>query len=150
MMLFGQTRLFFAMARDGLLPSFLNKLHPKYHTPHVVTIITGVGVTIFSGFFPVGLLADVSNSGTLCAFFMVSIGVMMLRHKDPERRRSFRVPLVWLVGPLAVFGCAYLFYNLPTRTNLFFIAWTAVGLLAYALYGYGHSDLGKARGKSGS
>jgi basic amino acid/polyamine antiporter, APA family len=149
MMLFGQTRLFFAMARDGLLPSFLNKLHPTYHTPHVVTIITGVGVTIFSGFFPVGLLADVSNSGTLCAFFMVSIGVMILRLNDPSRRRSFRVPLVWVVGPLAVIGCGYLFYHLPTKTNVFFIGWTAVGLLAYALYGYRHSDMARG-GKKGA
>ena len=146
MMLFGQTRLFFAMARDGLLPSFLNKLHAVYKTPYVVTIITGVGICIFAGFFPVGVLADVSNSGTLCAFFMVSVGVMILRVRDPGRARSFRVPGVWIVGPLATIGCLYLFFGLPTKTNLIFLIWTSVGLVVYALYGYRSSHMNKANG----
>lgn len=147
MMLFGQTRLFFAMARDGLLPRFLNKLHPKYHTPHVVTLITGLTVTVFAGFFPVGLLADVSNSGTLTAFFMVSLGVMILRVRDAGRRRGFRVQAIWLVGPLAAIGCLLLFINLPLKTNFIFLGWTAIGLVVYRLYGYSHSDM---NGKPGA
>jgi APA family basic amino acid/polyamine antiporter len=144
MMLFGQTRIFFSMSRDGLLPSFLNKLHPKYKTPYVVTLITSLFVTVFAGFFPVGVLADISNSGTLCAFLMVAIGVMILRVKDPGRKRSFRVPAIWLVGPLATVGCLVLFALLPSRTQLMFIYWSAAGLVVYALYGFRNSAINKA------
>ena len=109
MMLFGQTRIFFVMARDGLLPfgETLSKVHPKFGTPYVVTIITGIAVTIFAAFFPVGVLADISNSGTLFAFLTVSVGVMVLRVRDPGRHRPFRMPFIWLVGPLAFIGCAF-------------------------------------------
>ena len=144
MMLFGQTRIFFSMSRDGLLPSFLNKLHPKYKTPYVVTLITSLFVTVFAGFFPVGVLADISNSGTLCAFLMVAIGVMILRVKDPGRKRSFRVPAIWLVGPLATIGCLVLFALLPSRTQLMFIYWSAAGLVVYVLYGFRNSAINKA------
>lgn len=146
MMLFGQTRIFFSMSRDGLLPAFLNRLHSKYKTPYVVTLITSGFVTIFAGFFPVGVLADISNSGTLCAFLMVAIGVMMLRVRDPERRRSFRVPAIWVVGPLAALGCAVLFAWLPTRTQLMFLYWSGAGLVVYALYGYRRSAMGSRPG----
>ena len=144
MMLFGQTRIFFSMSRDGLLPAFLNKLHPKYKTPYVVTLITSLFVTVFAGFFPVGVLADISNSGTLCAFLMVAIGVMILRVKDPGRKRSFRVPAIWLVGPLAALGCLVLFALLPARTQLMFIYWSLAGLVVYALYGYKSSKINQA------
>lgn len=144
MMLFGQTRIFFSMSRDGLLPAFLNKLHPKYKTPYVVTLITSAFVTVFAGFFPVGVLADISNSGTLCAFLMVAFGVMILRVRDPGRKRSFRVPAVWLVGPLAAAGCAVLFWWLPERTKLMFVYWSLAGLVVYALYGYRRSTMNKA------
>jgi APA family basic amino acid/polyamine antiporter len=142
-MLFGQTRLFFSMARDGLLPSFLTRVHTRFKTPHVVTIITGSAVTIFAAFFPVGFLADVSNSGTLFAFLAVSVGVMMLRRSDPSRVRSFRVPGIWLVGPLAALGCVVLFLSLPAKTQIFFMAWTVTGLVVYYLYSHGHSAMGK-------
>ena len=109
MMMLGQTRIFFVMARDGLLPPVLSKVHPKFKTPHVVTMMTGVGVTIAAAFFPVGKLADVSNGGTLCAFLLVALAIMALRRTDPSRKRSFRTPAVWVVAPLAAAGCLLLF-----------------------------------------
>ena len=143
MMLFGQTRIFFVMARDGLLPfgETLSKVHPKYGTPYVVTIITGIAVTIFAAFFPVGVLADISNSGTLFAFMMVSLGVMILRRREPDRPRPFRTPVIWLVGPAALLGCVALLLSLPMSTQLTFLKWTAAGLLIYLLYGYRKSPL---------
>jgi basic amino acid/polyamine antiporter, APA family len=139
MMLFGQTRIFFSMARDKLLPDVLTKIHTRFQTPHVVTLITGVGVTLAAAFFPVGKLADLSNGGTLAAFFSVALGVMILRVTNPHRKRSFRTPFVWVVGPLALAGCLLLFSLLPLFTILVFFAWAAFGLVVYALYGYRRS-----------
>jgi APA family basic amino acid/polyamine antiporter len=143
MMIYGQTRIFFTMSRDGLLPEVLSKVHPKYHTPHVITIITGVFVSLFAAIFPVGVLADISNSGTLFAFFMVSIGVMVLRVKQPDRPRPFRTPFVWVVCPLAVAGCLLLFLNLSSYTLSLFFGWAVIGVVVYALYGYRHSDIAR-------
>ena len=95
MMMFGQTRVFFTMARDGLLPEKLASVHPRYKTPHVVTLVTGIGATIAAAVLPVGKLADYSNSGTLFAFLMVAIAVMVLRRTDPGRKRPFRTPGVY-------------------------------------------------------
>jgi APA family basic amino acid/polyamine antiporter len=141
MMIFGQTRIFFVMSRDGLLPEKLSKVHPRFHTPHVITIITGLFVSFFAALFPVGVLADISNSGTLFAFFMVSIAVMILRVKQPDRPRPFRTPLVWIVCPLAVLGCLLLFFNLSKYTLSLFLGWAIVGLVVYFLYGYRKSHL---------
>ena len=143
MMLFGQTRIFFVMARDGLLPEGLAKVHPKFKTPHVVTIITGIFVTFAAAFFPVGQLADISNSGTLFAFMTVALGVMILRRTAPDRHRPFRTPIVWLVGPAAVVGCAYLFFHLSGYPELMFLAWAAVGLVVYFSYGRRKSHVGR-------
>jgi APA family basic amino acid/polyamine antiporter len=99
MMIFGQTRVFFSMARDRLLPEALTKIHPRFNTPHVVTLITGIAVVLAAAFFPVGKLADLSNGGTLAAFFAVALGVMILRRTNPERKRPFRTPVIWLTGP---------------------------------------------------
>ena len=101
-LLFGQTRIFFVMSRDGLLPEFLSKVHPKWKTPHVVTAITGVSVAFAAAFLPVGQLADIANAGTLYAFMMVAIAVWLLRKREPNRERSFRVPALWLVAPLTI------------------------------------------------
>ena len=147
MMIYGQTRIFFTMSRDGLLPGFLSKVHPKFHTPHVVTIITGVFVALFAAMFPVGILADISNSGTLFAFMAVSAGVLILRKKDPGRHRPFRTPMAWLVCPLAIAGCLLLFLNLSLYTLAMFFGWAILGLIVYAAYGYRNSDL--ARGDGG-
>ena len=143
MMMFGQTRIFFVMARDGLLPEVLSRVHPKFKTPHVVTLMTGFGVTLAAAFFPVGKLADVSNSGTLFAFLVVALAVMLLRLRDPGRRRPFRTPAVWVVGPLAMAGCLTLFMFLPPEAKLVFPVWGGIGLLFYFLYGYRHSHVAR-------
>jgi APA family basic amino acid/polyamine antiporter len=143
MMMFGQTRIFFVMSRDGLLPSGLSKIHPKFHTPHVITIITGVCVSAFAAFFPVGVLADISNSGTLFAFAMVAIAVMVLRKTDPDRKRPFRTPLVWIVAPVAILGCGFLFFSLGHETKMMFLIWAAIGLVVYFAYGFRNSHLGR-------
>ena len=141
MMIYGQTRIFFTMSRDGLLPEALSKVHPRFHTPHVITLITGVFVAAFAALFPVGILADISNSGTLFAFMMVAIGVLVLRKTQPDRHRPFRTPLVWLVCPLAIAGCILLFLNLSMYTIGLFFGWAILGFLVYALYGYRKSEL---------
>ena len=143
MMMFAQTRVFFVMSRDGLLPGVLSKIHPKYKTPHIVTIITGAGVTLGAAFFPVGQLASVSNGGTLCAFFFVALAIMMLRRSDPDRPRSFRTPAVWIVAPAAAIGCLVLFGFLSTVAQLFFFGWAAAGLAFYYLYGRTRSNIAR-------
>ncbi|MEO5707266.1 MAG: amino acid permease [Alteraurantiacibacter sp.] len=142
-LMFGQTRIFFVMSRDGLLPDRLSTVHPRFKTPHVVTIITGLAVAVAAAFFPVGQLADISNAGTLYAFFMVAIAVMVLRKRDPHRKRSFRVPGVWVIAPLTMIGCVLLFFNLPSAAMLFLPAWGALGLVIYFAYSRSRSHLGR-------
>ena len=142
-LLFGQTRIFFVMSRDGLLPESLSKVHPKWKTPYVVTAITGVVVAIAAAFLPVGQLADIANAGTLYAFFMVAIAVMLLRRQRPDVERKFRVPALWLIGPLTIVGCLFLFFNLPTAAMLVLPIWTVVGCLIYFGYSYRKSHLGR-------
>ncbi|KAB2900979.1 MAG: amino acid permease [Dokdonella sp.] len=141
MMMFGQTRIFFTMARDGLLPDALSKVHPRFFTPHVITYLTGAVVSVCGALFPVGKLADTSNAGTLLAFAMVAVGVMILRKQQPDRPRPFRTPLVWVVCPLAVLGCVLLFVNLSIVAKVVFVVWALIGLVIYRLYGYRRSQL---------
>jgi APA family basic amino acid/polyamine antiporter len=141
MMIYGQTRILFTMARDGLLPRMLANVHPRFHTPHTVTIITGIFVSLFAAMFPVGALADISNSGTLFAFFIVALGVMLLRIRQPDRKRSFKTPMIWVVGPLAMAGCALLFVSLGAYTIKLFFGWAVIGLVVYFLYGRRRSHL---------
>ena len=143
MMLFAQTRVFFVMSRDGLLPTKLSTVHPKYGTPHVVTIMTGIAVMVAAAFFPVGQLASVSNGGTLCAFFFVALAVMTLRRTDPNRKRVFATPAVWIVGPLAAAGCLMLFAFLTVTAQLVFFGWGAIGLVFYFLYGRSRSNVAR-------
>jgi APA family basic amino acid/polyamine antiporter len=131
------------MSRDGLLPEKLSTVHPKFRTPHIVTMITGAAVAIAAAFFPVGRLADISNAGTLYAFLMVAIAVMVLRRADPGRQRSFRVPAVWIIAPLTIAGCVFLFLNLPTAAMLFLPGWGALGIVIYFLYSRRNSHLGQ-------
>ncbi|MFN3582831.1 amino acid permease [Phenylobacterium sp.] len=143
MMMFGQTRIFFVMSRDGLLPAAFSKIHPKFNTPHVITIITGVAVALFAAFFPVGQLANISNSGTLFAFAAVSIAVMVIRKTDPTRHRPFKTPLIYLTAPIAVAGCVYLFFSLDPKSKLLFLIWAAIGLLVYFGYSRSRSHVGR-------
>ena len=143
MMMFGQTRIFFVMARDGLLPDKLASVHPKFRTPHIVTALTGVVVVLMAAFLPVGKLADFSNAGTLFAFAMVAVSVMVLRRKDPTRRRPFRTPAVYVVAPLAILGCIGLYSFLPVSAILALIVWGAVGLLIYFGYSRSRSHVGR-------
>jgi len=142
-MMFGQTRVFFTMARDGLLPARLAAVHPRFRTPHVVTIVTGIAAMIAAAFLPVGKLADYSNSGTLFAFLMVAVSVMVLRRTDPGRPRPFVTPAVWVVGPLTVIGCLALYLSLPLTAKLVLPGWGATGLLIYFLYSRKRSHVGR-------
>jgi APA family basic amino acid/polyamine antiporter len=127
----GQPRIFFAMAHDGLLPAWCAAVHPRYGTPHVTTILTGVVVAVFAGFFPVDEIVDLTNIGTLFAFVLVSCGVLVLRVAEPERPRHFRAPLVWLTAPLAIATCILLMAYLPLVTWVRFAVWLAIGLTFY-------------------
>jgi APA family basic amino acid/polyamine antiporter len=142
-LLFGQTRIFFVMSRDGLLPEKLSKIHPKWKTPYVVTALTGAVVAFAAAFLPVGQLADIANAGTLYAFMMVAIAVMMLRRSEPNRPRLFKTPALWLVGPLTIAGCLFLFFNLPFEAMIVLPIWGGIGLVIYYLYSYRNSHLGK-------
>jgi APA family basic amino acid/polyamine antiporter len=143
MMMFGQTRIFFVMSRDGLLPQAFSKIHPRFNTPHVITILTGIAVALFAAFFPVGQLANISNSGTLFAFAAVSFAVMALRRTDPDRRRPFRTPAIYVTAPISIIGCAYLFYSLDEKSKLLFVIWAAIGLVVYYTYSRSRSHVGR-------
>jgi APA family basic amino acid/polyamine antiporter len=142
-LLYGQTRIFFVMSRDGLLPEVLSTVHPKFRTPYIVTAITGGLVAIGAAFFPVGQLADISNAGTLYAFMFVAIALLLLRKTDPDRHRHFRVPAAWVIAPVTIAGCIFLFFNLPSTAMLFLPEWGVIGLLIYFFYSRGRSHLGR-------
>lgn len=142
-LLFGQTRIFFVMARDGLLPEKLAEVHPRWKTPYIVTALTGLVVAVAAAFLPVGALADIANAGTLYAFFMVAIAVMLLRKQAPDRVRPFRVPGLAIVGPLTIGGCLFLFLNLPLDAMVVLPIWTAIGCLIYVAYSRSRSHLGR-------
>jgi APA family basic amino acid/polyamine antiporter len=143
MMMFGQTRIFFVMSRDGLLPPAFSKIHPKFNTPHVITILTGIFVALFAAFFPVGQLANISNSGTLFAFAAVSIAVLVLRKTDPKRHRPFRTPLIGITAPIAIAGCLYLFVSLDHKSIILFVVWAIIGLIVYFAYSRSRSYVGR-------
>lgn len=142
-LIFAQTRIFFVMSRDGLLPDVLSRVHPKWKTPHIVTAITGVVVAVGAAFFPVGQLADIANAGTLYAFMMVAIAVMLLRKSAPDAKRSFRTPALWFVGPATIAGCIFLFANLPFEAMLVLPVWGGIGLVVYFGYSRSRSHLGR-------
>lgn len=142
-MMYGQTRLFFAISRDGLLPKGLSTVHPKTKTPTKSIWVTAIMASVFSGLIPIGQLADLTNIGTLFAFIVVSIGVIVLRKTNPDLKRGFRVPFVPIVPLLAVFSCGYLMVHLSVITWIGFFIWFVIGIIFYMLYGYKHSKLSK-------
>jgi APA family basic amino acid/polyamine antiporter len=139
----GQPRIFFSMARDGLLPQWAAKVHPRHRTPHVTTILTGLFVAFFAAFANINEVIELTNIGTLFAFVLVAIGVLILRVREPGRHRPFRAPVVWFVAPAAVVSCVYLMIQLPLITWIRFVVWLAIGLALYFLYGYRHSVEGR-------
>jgi len=138
--MFGQSRVFFAMARDGLLPRQLAAVD-KRGVPTAVTILTGVIAAIFAGLVPLDEIASLANAGTLTAFIAVAFAVMVLRRRSPELPRPFVTPLVWVVAPATIAGCLYLFSSLQTQTMIFFFAANAIGIVCYLLYGRNKSRL---------
>jgi basic amino acid/polyamine antiporter, APA family len=147
-LLLGQSRVFFAMSRDGLLPAWLAKVHPRFGTPARMTVIIGVIVSVIAGLVPLSALADLVNIGTLFAFVVVSVGVLLLRRTRPDLERSFRVPAAPVVPILAVLACVYLMLNLPVETWIRFVVWMLIGFLIYFSYGHRHSRAGKPRVES--
>ena len=141
--MFGQSRVFFAMARDGLLPRALARVD-KRGVPTAVTLMTGVVAAIFAGLVPLDEIASLANAGTLAAFIAVACAVMILRVRSPELARPFVTPLVWLVGPATIIGCLYLFSSLQTKTMLFFLGANLIGAVFYLLYGRTKSRLATA------
>ena len=137
---FGQVRIWFAMARDGLLPRCFSAIHPRFQTPHWSTWIAGIAVGLPSGLVDIGDAADLSNIGTLFAFLLVSLGVIVLRRSQPERKRDFRVPLVPLCPLISVALCLGLMTGLTVITWLRFFVWLALGLVVYATYSRRHSE----------
>ncbi len=142
-LMYGQTRIFFAMSRDGLIPASICKVHPKYGTPHIITIVAGIAVALISGFTPIGIIAELTNIGTLFAFVVVAIGVFALRYTRPDLPRPFRCPAVPIVAPLAVLSCGYLMINLPVETWIRFGVWSVIGFIVYFVYSYRNSVLNK-------
>ncbi len=143
LMMYGQTRIFFVMARDGLLPRRLSAVHAKFKTPWIITMVTGLVVAIAAAFLPVGQLADYSNAGTLFAFAAVSVGVMILRFTDKTRHRPFRTPLLFVVAPASIIGCLVLFASLNAESKVLFASWAALGLVFYFAYGYWRSNVAR-------
>lgn len=138
-MMYAQTRAFFAMSRDGLIPQSICKVHPHFATPHRITIIVGLAVAVISGFTPINVIAEMCSVGTLFAFIVSSVGVMIMRKKYPDLARPFRCPAIYVVGTLAIVSCGYIMYNLSSMTWERFWIWSALGILVYFLYGYRHS-----------
>jgi APA family basic amino acid/polyamine antiporter len=140
---YGQPRIFFSMARDGLLPEWVARIDPKTRTPYTSTLVTGVLVAIASMIGDAAETYDLTNVGTLFAFALVCAGVVVLRIKEPNRPRPFKVPFVWVTAPLGVAACLFIMVGLPAQAWERFAIWLGIGIALYALYGYKHSKLRK-------
>src|SRR5258707_3989504 len=146
---FGQPRIFFSMARDGLLPPVFAKVHPKFKTPHITTIMTGVIVAGFAAFMSIDEMVDLTNIGTLFAFVLVCVGIIILRYKEPDRKRPFKVPFgAWPLPMLGAVSCIFLMYYLPPTSWWRFVAWLLLGLAVYLSYSYSKSEIGKKIGRA--
>jgi len=142
-MLMAQPRIFYSMSRDGLLPPLFGKVHPKFKTPHITSMITGVVAAVVAGLFPIGLLGELVSIGTLFAFVVVCFGVLVLRRTQPNLPRAFKTPLVPLVPVLGILSCLGLMLGLPFDTWMRLFVWLAIGLVIYFVYGKRNSRLGR-------
>ncbi|CAB1247381.1 branched-chain amino acid transporter or methylthioribose-degradation metabolite exporter [Clostridiaceae bacterium BL-3] len=140
-MMFGQTRILFAMSRDGLLPKVFGHVNLKFHTPVKSTLLVGIITMVVAGFTPIGIVSELTNIGTLAAFIIVSASVIVLRKTEPNRERSFKVPFSPVIPMLAVISCAFLIAHLQKVTLMRFVVWLAFGLILYFIYGYKHSTI---------
>jgi APA family basic amino acid/polyamine antiporter len=140
-MIIPQARIWLTMSHDGLLPKFFGAVHPKFRTPHIATLITGVLAAIFAGLLPIGILGELVSIGTLIAFIVVCLGVLVLRYTRADLKRPFRVKWVWFTAPMGVIFCAGMAASLPTPTWWRLVLWSAVGIAVYFLYGYRNSRL---------
>lgn len=143
--LYGQTRIFYVMARDGLLPRSWARVHSKLGTPVLMTLLTAFVCSLLAGLLTLGEIASLANAGTLAAFIAVAVSLMVLRRSDPSRERPFRTPFAWVVAPLAIVGCLYLFLSLNIGTIERFFIWMAIGVPVYLLWGARKSTLSQAR-----
>lgn len=148
-MTMGQPRVFYSMSKDGLLPAWAAKIHPKFQTPHITTAITGTIVAILAGFVPISLLGELVSIGTLFAFVIVGTGIIILRSSNPNLNRPFRVPLSPFIPIATVLSAAYLMNSLPLDTWIRLIVWMSIGLVIYFAYSYNHSKLGIEENREG-
>ncbi|MDI6631703.1 MAG: amino acid permease [Thermoanaerobacteraceae bacterium] len=142
--IYAQSRIFFAMSRDGLLPGVLSRVHPRFRTPYVNTLLVGTGVALLAGFLPIDIIAQLANIGTLTAFSVVAVGVLVLRKTNPDAPRPFRVPFSPYLPLLSLAFSVYLILSLPPLTWLRFVVWMGFGIAVYLLYGYRKSALAPA------
>jgi APA family basic amino acid/polyamine antiporter len=143
-MMMAQPRIFLAMSRDGLLPPWAGRIHPGFRTPHVTTVLTGVGVALASGFSSIGTLGNLVNIGTLLAFVIVAIGIIFMRRREPDAPRPFKVPFVPFVPLLSAAVSVVLMASLPWESWERLILWMGIGIVLYFVYGYRHSRLRSA------
>jgi APA family basic amino acid/polyamine antiporter len=143
-MIIGQPRIFMIMARDGLLPPVFTRIHPEYRTPHINTVITGIGIAVLAAVFPLDVLGELTSMGTLIAFAAVCAGVLIRRRTQPDLPRPFRIRGVWFVCLAGIFSCLALLSTMTAHNWFLMVVWTGFGFLVYFLYGYRHSLLARA------